>query len=417
MSRRKPVGVPIADLGRPKGNPQNLAPAVRKHLSQRGRVAGPPKYQIPTGGGEQPPIPRLDGSYAEGRTMADAALMQREQEKSEALEAGLQQAGIFQNAQALGGGAQQASPTLDHPDQRVRLNHALDIRPMDLLPKSAMEDPRYRSGMGGQYAVSQPELAAAHGVMRDGEYIPPQVLQNKMREQMGHGVIRKQTQEGLKQLAEAQLLQKATEESIKDKIEHPGQETAEAASKLSPPGDDKDLLSDDELKYVKPPEDRFDYDRLRDMQRKDILNNPKQKELIESRLKPMDVGDIVVKGYVEQVVPIQPGTFEVTFKSLTTEEDLALKRLIGEDMTNMELSDVYIRDKFSMMAVICSIVAVGDRKLPTHLDAEGNFDDDKFWKKFTQVTKFPFQMIAALGIHYYWFDMRVRALFEMVGNG
>ena len=50
---------------------------------------------------------------------------------------------------------------------------------------------------------------------------------------------------------------------------------------------------------------------------------------------------------------------------------------------------------------------------------EPELDEDAFWKKFEYVARFPFHMLASLGVNYFWFDVRVRKLFvaEKLGNG
>ena len=65
------------------------------------------------------------------------------------------------------------------------------------------------------------------------------------------------------------------------------------------------------------------------------------------------------------------------------------------------------------------ITRINTTTLPTHLDQGGNFNDELFWKKFNRVLKFPFHMLASIGVHYYWFDVRVRKLFvaERLKNG
>ena len=85
----------------------------------------------------------------------------------------------------------------------------------------------------------------------------------------------------------------------------------------------------------------------------------------------------------------------------------------------IEAPDRYLLDKFQLMTVALGISKINQTALPTHLNKEGNFDDDLFWAKFNRVLKFPFHMLASIGVHYYWFDVRVRKLFvaDRLKNG
>ena len=165
--------------------------------------------------------------------------------------------------------------------------------------------------------------------------------------------------------------------------------------------------------------DDFDFNTFREMMMKDIINNADQQKIIESRCKAMDVSDLIVNGFVTQKVPIIPGKFEPEFRSMSGAEDLAIKRLIMLEGKGAEVSDRYLLDKFSMMAVVVGIHALNNNPLPSHLDKDGTFDDDAFWKKFNMVVRYPFHLLASLGVNYFWFEIRVRQLFvaEKLGNG
>ena len=90
-----------------------------------------------------------------------------------------------------------------------------------------------------------------------------------------------------------------------------------------------------------------------------------------------------------------------------------------QENKGVEVSDRYLLDKFSLMAVTIGIRGINSNVFPDHLDKDGKFDEDKFWRKFEFVTKYPFHMLASLGVNYFWFDIRVRKLFvaEKIGFG
>ena len=150
-----------------------------------------------------------------------------------------------------------------------------------------------------------------------------------------------------------------------------------------------------------------------------MLNNSEQRDIIEGRLTEMDVGDLLTQGYITQKVTIIPGKFEIEFKALEGETDLALKRLIMEDSASVDVSDRYFLDKFGLMSLAAVLHKVNDKAFGDYMDEHGNFDDDKFRAKFKRVLKLPMPMLASLGANAMWFDVRVRKLFvaEKLGNG
>jgi hypothetical protein len=147
-----------------------------------------------------------------------------------------------------------------------------------------------------------------------------------------------------------------------------------------------------------------------------LLNNPERKKIISSRLEPMDITDIILHGEIRQDVPVDPKKLFITYRSVTGEEDLAVKRMMFGEQGN----DRYLLDKFTLMQLTLALVAINGQELPLHLK-DGKFDETKFLQKFEKVLRFPIQFLADLGIQYLWFDERVRDLFvgstEALKNG
>ena len=152
---------------------------------------------------------------------------------------------------------------------------------------------------------------------------------------------------------------------------------------------------------------------------KDMLNNEDQKKLIEERLQPLAIDDLIVRGYVLQRVPIIPGKFEPTFRSMGANDDLAIKRLIMVESKALEVSERYLLDKFALMSVVLGVYSINSNVLPSYQDEQGRFDDTRFWQKFNLLANNSFHLLASLGVNYHWFDIRVRSLFvaKNLGNG
>ena len=361
--------------------------------------AGPQRFTGKRAGGPTPSIPPLDGPPVEGMTMAAQASMSR-------------------RAPAQGGIIQQAA----QPPQVM----GLDLRPQDLLPAEAQSDPAFAQGLGSMYAVSQPRLAAKYGVERDGRRIPPQMLRPAARGATGQpaGALRPETIQDLEQL------QKIRETSIKGES---GELAAEEASAKSSAGGAASLgtsgretgtsaekpLTDQEVRDKIAKMNEFDLHQLHEMVVKDIINNKEQRDIIEARLEPLDLADLVVHYTIRQRVPIIPKVFEPEFESLRTEDDLNLKRMIVEEAKTMQIDDRYLMDKFSLLGMACAIYSINGKPLPSHRTEKGEFSQELLEIKFKHILRMPLPMIAALGPHYFWFDTRVRKLFvaEKIKNG
>lgn len=327
------------------------------------------------------PIPLLSGEARPGMTMADQATAARP----------APQGGIF------GGGDLSRPPP--------------NILPQDLLPEEATRDPMYREGGGARYASSQPDLAYKYGVIRNGQRVAPQQLMT------GKPGLRPETIEGIQALgnynrgADAKVEQEAAAGvgGAAARVADPGGKSS------APVTDDERAEVEKALKQL----DDFDFNKFREAMMKDIINNEDQRKIIEERLVPLELDDLIVNGFVTQVVPIVPGKFEPEFQSMSGETELALKRLIMEESRTIEVNARYFLDKFSLMSVAAGVRSINRNPLPDYRDKEGNFSDEAFWAKFNRVMKLNFHMLASLGVNYFWFDIRVRKLFvaERIKNG
>ena len=247
----------------------------------------------------------------------------------------------------------------------------------DLLPPGARDDAEFDPAEKTLLAVKQPRLARKYGVIRGTRHIPPERL------------------------------------IVGEDDSAPG--NAKAAPRLP---------AAPEVKTEHPPPtpalDEFDIDSFGRAMMADILNNKEQRELIESRLEPMNVEDIIVHNFIEQRVPVIPGTFEPTLRSSCGEIDLGLKRVLLTDEVNEKLPDRYLLDKYAFMSAAAGVVAINGRPFGGPiLDAEGNFSDELFNKKLAVFLQLNIHMQASIGVNLFWFETRVRSLFraETVGNG
>lgn len=241
------------------------------------------------------------------------------------------------------------------------------------LPPEAAQDPRFRPGVGSMYAQNQPGLQHP----RPGQGQP------------GKPSLSEETVEGLEALKkfnqEAQETQeKEAATATKDHVEK-GLEDRIA----------DDLgLDDDFMKEIRA--------------RRGELDTPELQKAIEERCKPMSIDQLIEEGELRQLVPIVRDKFMVEFRTISGEEDLAIKR---ELYVERNAPDIYLFDKLQMMQLCAGVYAINGRPLTDHLNDKRRFDKDQFLLKFKQVNAMPLPMLASLSINFAWFDGRARKLF------
>jgi len=143
-----------------------------------------------------------------------------------------------------------------------------------------------------------------------------------------------------------------------------------------------------------------------------ILDNKKRRADIESRCTPMNLEDLLMQDEVHQTVPIIPGKFEPTFRSLTPTESLYIKqRMARETIT----TDQYLAEKYNLLLLTCSLLDINGTPFVDHRKFEhgsGTFivDDKTFEEKLAAVMRKSGYVVADLSVNYMWFDIRVRKL-------
>lgn len=146
-----------------------------------------------------------------------------------------------------------------------------------------------------------------------------------------------------------------------------------------------------------------------------ILVNRKRRKEIESRLQEMEIEDLILKGEVQQSIPIIPGKFTIVLRSTLPEESLFVKRMIAKETV---VSDHHTLEKYGLLQLCCALVAVNGRKFPSHMDDKGS-NEELFIQKFNQMMKLSGYVITDMMVQLRWFDIRVRRLMnpELLGNG
>lgn len=141
---------------------------------------------------------------------------------------------------------------------------------------------------------------------------------------------------------------------------------------------------------------------------RNMLSNKPRREAIERRISEViSLEDLIVHQEIRQNVPIIPGKFVPTFRSMNGHEDIWIKRRMGSETG----ADQYILDKYAMMNLCCGLFALNGKVLASHMTADGFIDEAGFDKKFNSLLRYPLQVLADLSANFVWFNRRVeRAL-------
>ena len=160
--------------------------------------------------------------------------------------------------------------------------------------------------------------------------------------------------------------------------------------------------------------DGFDFMAYNEAEK--ILNNKKRRLDIEGRCQPMSLEDLIIKDEVSQIVPIVPGKFEATFRTMNPEESLFVKQYLAKEQAPNES---YALEKFSLCQLCCSLVSINGTEFPDHRRPDGSPDEELFKAKLKRLMKKSAYVISDLGLNFIWFDMRVRKLLspDKLGNG
>ena len=260
----------------------------------------------------------------------------------------------------------------------------------------AAPQPSAVRGVGAAYPVNQ--------ALSQGKTDGPVTLKegNKMAQQQ---TFSKET---------VQALEMANQNLKKPTDKAPEPEAAEKA----PPSVAKAVREElDEAEQSLGPIKQIDFSSIADV--RNTLMGQKRRDDIEARLKPLDIGDMVMKRELTQTVPVLPGKLEVTLRTFTQRENLWTLKYIFD----FPGSSAYVQEVLNTCRLTCSVVALNGSLFPDHrkdvgLATEG-VDKEAFERKMFHIASLPVQLVADLSIQSIWFQDRVDGLFtvDSIKNG
>jgi len=256
-------------------------------------------------------------------------------------------------------------------------------------------------GVGAAYPVNQ--------ALVQGKTAGPVTLKegNKMAQESAPKVFSKETVQAL-EMAAQNVQKTASEKKDVEETSTPKFESTVA----------KDTRKElDEVEKDFGPLVGVDYAGISDL--RSTLMSQRRRDEIEKRLKPIDIGDMVMKREIAQNIPIIPGQLEVTLRTFSQRENLWVLRYIYD----FPGSALYLQELLNTCRLVCGLVAVNGAYLPDHRKDAGQSTEtiikEDFEKKFFHVTSFPVQLVADLSVQSIWFQDRIDKLFtvENLKNG
>ena len=125
---------------------------------------------------------------------------------------------------------------------------------------------------------------------------------------------------------------------------------------------------------------------------------------------------MLTKGFVTQSIPILPGEFEITLRSLIPDESTFLKEVSNDEKVRVES---YLVEKYSLGQLAFALVAINGETLPPCTNQDGEIDKKAFLKRLKRVMKMSSYIIADIALQAEWFDYRCRLALnpKLLGNG
>lgn len=268
-------------------------------------------------------------------------------------------------------------PRLDHPPPASPQGiQSVKSAQRVLTPEEQarlQEAGKFHPGVGSAYAANQPAARALPPTNDEGENLP---IDPKLAPRPAGAGLRPETIRELEGVA---------------------------AANAKPSKDDEELAKIN--KEIDEIDDVFETNEFGERV-KSLLGNKERARIIESRCLPISLEELLISGSVNQKVPIVPGKFEPTFRSLSGQENLEILRL----MNSVRGPDEYILDMLQIFRLTAGLYALNTKVMPSHLNNDGDFDEELFRKKHKIVIRMALPILADMSVNFGWFVRRVQKL-------
>lgn len=143
------------------------------------------------------------------------------------------------------------------------------------------------------------------------------------------------------------------------------------------------------------------------------MQSAERRKVIEDKLTPLDVTDLITKQEIEQEISVIPGKLSYTFRTINQSENLFCLQYLYDHPG----SGLYVEEFLTTCKLTCSVVEINGARLPDHRKGAGTpneeIDREEFEKKMKILAKLPVHLIADISIQAIWFNDRVNKLFDV----
>lgn len=139
-----------------------------------------------------------------------------------------------------------------------------------------------------------------------------------------------------------------------------------------------------------------------------IASVARRKE-VESRCPEVQIDELFISGELRQQVTIRPKRLVVTYRTLSSREDLYIKRRLNE-VRDENLR--YAEDRFLYMLLAAHVHTYNGKELPSTQDEKGEIQDALFDKRFKFICDLPQLIMEEIWVNFIWFEARVRRALE-----
>ena len=139
-----------------------------------------------------------------------------------------------------------------------------------------------------------------------------------------------------------------------------------------------------------------------------IASVARRKE-VESRCPEVQIDELFISGELRQQVTIRPKRLVVTYRTLSSREDLYIKRRLNE-VRDENLR--YAEDRFLYMLLAAHVHTYNGKELPSIQDEKGEIQDALFDKRFKFICDLPQLIMEEIWVNFIWFEARVRRALE-----
>ena len=135
---------------------------------------------------------------------------------------------------------------------------------------------------------------------------------------------------------------------------------------------------------------------------------------VESRCNDIQIGELFISGELRQRVTIRPNRLVVTYRTLSSREDLYIKRRLNE-VRDENLR--YAEDRFLYMLLAAHVHSYNGKDLPLIKNENGEIKDELFDKRFKFICDLPQLIMEEVWVNFIWFEDRVRRALEAENLG